>query len=279
MKVDCHTHLWKAEHWSAGMAGEAEIARGYPADITIREQDHWQAMEAVDRAIVFGLRASHSGLVVPNELIAAYVAQHPEKLIGFSSIDPWEGGYLDELHRSFEDMKFQGLKLAPIYQNCHPMDERLQPVYAYCEKRQIPIMFHQGTTFVRRAPLKYARPVQLEDVAIRYPDLKMVIAHMGHPWMDETIVLIRKQPNVYADISALYYRPWQFYSGLISAVEYGAAHKLLLGSDYPFTTPGETIARLREVNRTVGSSGLPRVPDEAIEALIERDTLALLGLS
>jgi len=279
MKVDCHTHLWKAEHWTDAMAKEAEIARGYPADITVREEDHWQAMQAVDRAIVFGFRAVHSGLVVPNDLIAAHVAQHPEKLVGFSCIDPWEKDYLDEMHRTFEDMNFKGLKLAPIYQNYHPMDERMQPVYAYCEKRGLPILFHQGTTFVRRAPLKYAQPAQLEDVAMRYPDLKMVIAHMGHPWVDETIVLIRKQPNLFADISALFYRPWQFYNSLMSAVEYGASHKLLLGSDYPYTTPGETITRLRNVNHIVAQSGLPQVPKEIIESLIERDTLALLGIS
>ncbi|MEN6604312.1 MAG: amidohydrolase family protein [Bryobacteraceae bacterium] len=279
MIVDCHTHLWKAEHWSEQMTKEAEIARGGPADVNVHEEDHWKAMQAVDRAIVLGFRASHVGLVVPNQVIAAYVAQHPEKLIGFASVDPHEPDYLDELHRCFEQWRFKGLKLAPIYQNYHPMDERMQPVYAYCEKHNIPIMFHQGTTFPRLAPLKYASPALLEDVAMRYPELRMVIAHLGHPWIDETIVLIRKQPNVYSDISALFYRPWQFYNGLVSAVEYGAAHKLLLGSDYPFTTPGETIVRLRNVNDTAGNSGLPRIPSDTIEALIERDTLGLLRLS
>jgi len=261
------------------MQKEAEIARGCPADIDIREEDHWAAMQAVDRAIVFGFRAPHSGLVVPNQFIAGYVAQHPEKLIGFTCIDPSESDYLDELHRSFEEWKFRGLKLAPIYQNYHPMDTRMKPVYEYCEKNEIPILFHQGTTFPRKAPLKYSFPVQLEDVALEYPGLHIVVAHMGHPWIDETVVLVRKQPNVYADISALYYRPWQFYNGMMSAVEYGAAHKLLLGSDYPFTLPGETISRLRDVNHVVGQSGLPHIPEKVIESLIERDTLALLGLS
>jgi predicted TIM-barrel fold metal-dependent hydrolase len=279
MKVDCHTHLWKAEHWTAEMAREAEIARGCPAEIDIREEDHWEAMQAVDRAIVFGFRAAHTGLVVPNELIARYVACHPEKLIGFACIDPNEADYLDQMHHCFEDLGFKGLKLAPIYQNYHVMDARMQPVYDYCERRGIPALFHQGTTFPRRAPLKYALPAQLEDVALAYPDLRIVIAHMGHPWMEDAIVLIRKQPNVFADISALYYRPWQFYNGLMCAVEYGAAHKLLLGSDYPFTKPGETICRLRAVNHVTGTSGLPQIPADVIESLIERDTLALLGIS
>jgi predicted TIM-barrel fold metal-dependent hydrolase len=154
----------------------------------------------------------------------------------------------------------------------------MQPVYAYCEKRGIPVLFHQGTTFPRRAPLKYAQPVHLEDVAMAYPELKIVIAHMGHPWTEETVVLIRKQPNVYADVSALFYRPWQFYNALVIAQEYGALHKLLLGSDFPFTTPGDTVVKLRAVNDITGSSGLPRVDADKIEQLIYRDTLGLLGL-
>ena len=106
----------------------------------------------------------------------------------------------------------------------------------------------------------------------------MVIAHLGHPWINETLVLIRKHRNLYADISALYYRPWQFYNALVAAMEYGVLHRLLLGSDYPFTTPLETIEALRVVNRMVENTNLPRIPEAAIEQMIHRDTLSLLGI-
>jgi len=278
MIVDCHTHLWQAGHWGPEITQEASLARGRPAQVDISESDHWAAMAPVDKAIVFGLRAVHVGLVVPNGFVASYVARHPEKLIGFASIDPHEPDYLDEMHRCFETMGMRGLKLGPVYQNYHPMDERMQPVYAYCQQRGIPVMFHQGTTFPRRAPLKYAHPLLLEEVALCYPELRMVIAHMGHPWVEDTVVLIRKQPHVYADVSALYYRPWQFYNALVAAVEYGAAHKLLFGTDYPFTTPAGSIAALRNVNH-IASPGMPRIPDEVVEGILHRDTLSLLGLA
>jgi len=278
MMVDCHTHLWKAEDWSEEMVREASIARGAPAQIEISEEEHWEAMKPVDRAIVFGFHSRHLGLVVPNDRIRAYVEKHPEKLIGFACLDPHEPDYLEEMEKVFLQEGFAGLKLAPIYQNFHPMDERMQPVYAFCEKHCIPVLVHQGTTFPRRAPLKYALPIQLEDVALQYPDLKIVIAHMGHPWVEDAVVLIRKQPNVYADISALYYRPWQYYNALMLAQEYGTGHKLLLGSDYPFTTPADTIAALRNVNHITGNSGLPRIKEELIEGLIERDVLKCLGI-
>jgi len=276
--VDCHTHLWKAEDWSEEMEREASIARGAPAQIDIAEDDHWAAMEPVDRAIVFGFHTKHLGLIVPNERVKAYVAQHPEKLIGFACLDPHEPDYLDEMEKCFLRDGFRGLKLAPIYQNFHPMDDRMMAVYAFCEKRGIPVLIHQGTTFPRRAPLKYALPIQIEDVALAYPDLKIVVAHMGHPWVEDAIVLIRKQPNVFADISALYYRPWQFYNALMLAQEYGTGHKLLMGSDYPFTTPADTIAALRKVNEITGNSGLPKITEKLTEGIIERDTIKLLGL-
>ena len=135
----------------------------------------------------------------------------------------------------------------------------------------LPIMFHQGTTFPRKAPLKYANPVLLEEIALRFPDLKMIIAHLGHPWEAETIVLIRKQPNVFSDISGLFYRPWQFYNSLRLAVEYGVVDKLLFGTDYPVATFEETVEGLHHVvpafprdaaasasRRPAGSDSVPR---------------------
>lgn len=277
--IDCHTHLWSHEDWSEEMIREASIARGAPADVDVKEEDHWAAMGCVEKAIVFGFHSRHLGLVVPNERIARYVARHPEKLIGFTCIDPHEPDYLEELERTLSLPEFRGLKLAPIYQNYHPMDPRMQPVYSYCERHGVPILFHQGTTFPRRAPLKYSLPIQLEDVALAYPELRIVIAHLGHPWVEDTIVLIRKQPHVYADLSALYYRPWQYYNAMILAQEYGVMHKLLLGSDYPFTTPADSIAALRNINHIIAGSGLPRVQAEAIEGILHRDTLALLRIA
>ena len=106
----------------------------------------------------------------------------------------------------------------------------------------------------------------------------MVIAHLGHPWIAETLVLIRKHRHLYSDISALYYRPWQFYNALVLAMEYGVLDRLLFGTDYPFTTPASTIEALRRVNSMVEGTNLPRIPLDRIEAMIHRDALSLLGL-
>jgi len=138
-------------------------------------------------------------------------------------------------------------------------------------------MIHQGTTFVRTGPLKYALPILLDDVAIEFPELRMIIAHLGHPWIADTLVLIRKHPHLYSDISALNYRPWQFYNALIMAKEYGVLDKILFGSDYPFTTLKRrfTVAQHQPLRRGHKSS---RLSGEEIERLIYSPTLTCLGL-
>jgi len=280
MIVDCHTHLWEVPgHVSQAFVDDANSrARGKPLDLHVPPERHWNAMQHVDKAIVFGIRAFHTGLTSPNEYIANYVAQHPDKLVGFAAVDPTVDNVNEMLTHSVDDLHLRGVKLGPIYQNFHPMDERVQPVYEFCQARNLPIMIHQGTTFPRNAPLKFSLPILLEDVAMQFPRLKMIIAHLGHPWISETIVLIRKQPNFFSDISALHYRPWQFYNALITAKEYGVMEKLLFGSDFPFTTPEATVEALHNFNQMVSGTNLPKLGSDDVDGLIHCPALKLLGL-
>jgi uncharacterized protein len=160
----------------------------------------------------------------------------------------------------------------------HPLDERYREIYAYCQKHGLPIMIHMATTFSSGTPLEYARPAHMDQVGMDYPDLKIVLAHLGHPWEGETISVIRRNANVFADVSALYYRPWQFYNSMRLVVEYHAEAKVLFGSDFPFTTTADSLSGFRRMNDVLASSGLPRIPEPVVEGIIQRDTLKLLGL-
>jgi predicted TIM-barrel fold metal-dependent hydrolase len=280
MIVDVHTHVWEeGTHISESFVRDARLAAGNPQlQIGVDLDAHWAAMAPVDRAIVLGFRARHVGVLVPNEYVAAYVGRHPEKLIGFCSIDPNDADALEQLDHAIDDLRLRGLKVAPIYQNVHPSDARFVALMERAEARGVPVLIHQGTTFCENVSLELANPVLLQPLALRFPRLRMVIAHMGHPWIAETLVLIRKHRHLYSDISALYYRPWQFYNALVTAMEYGVLDRLLFGTDYPFTTPAATLDALRRVNDMVAGTQLPRIPMDRIEALIQRDTLGLLGL-
>jgi predicted TIM-barrel fold metal-dependent hydrolase len=248
-------------------------------DIAVDLDKHWEAMQAVDRAVVLGFRARHVGVLVPNEYVAEYVGKHSERLIGFCSVDPQDPDAVDQLDHAVQDLKLRGLKMGPIYQNVAPTDSRFRRIMSRAEELQIPVLIHQGTTFCANVSLEIANPIQLQPLALEFPRLRLVIAHMGHPWINETLVLIRKNRNFYTDISALYYRPWQFYNALVSAMEYGVFDRLLFGSDYPFTTPESTMTALRKVNEMVDGTKLPRIPESKIEEMINRDTLDLLGIA
>lgn len=238
------------------------------------EEEHLEATKPADKVIVFNMAIAAN----PNDATAAFAKKYPERVIGFMGLDPKDPKVLDELDRCYYDLGLKGIKLGPIYQKFHPQDKRAYAIYARAQQLNLPIMFHQGATYPRKAPLKYANPILLEDVALDFPDLKMIIAHMGHPWFEETIVLIRKQPNVFADISGLFYRPWQFYQAMSLCYEYGRLDKLLFGSDYPIATTQETLDGLRRVNDIVEGTKLPRIPEEEIEGIIHRDSLKLLGI-
>jgi uncharacterized protein len=276
-----HTHVWeRPAHLGEEFIRDAQITAGAAySDIAVDLDEHWKAMAPVDRAIVLGFRARHVGVLVPNEYVAEYVGRHPEKLIGFCSVDPSDTDALQQLDDAVQRLRLRGLKVGPIYQNVHPSDERFVALMARAEALGVPVLIHQGTTFCANVSLELANPLLLQPIALRFPRLRLVIAHMGHPWIAETLVLIRKNRNFFTDISALYYRPWQFYNALVMAMEYGVLDRLLFGTDYPFTTPASTIDALRRVNAIAEGTNMPRIPEAKIEELIHRDSLALLGLN
>ena len=185
---------------------------------------------------------------------------------------------MQELERCHQQLGAVGVKLSPLYSGIHPNDSRCQEIYRYCVQHQLPVLFHVGTSFVGHTLLDYSRPIHFDAVAVDFPELRMVLAHLGHPWEGETIATIRRHPHVYADLSALYYRPWQFYNSMRLLVEYRADHKVLFGSDFPFAKTTASLTGVRNMNDVLAQSGLPAVPAQALEGIIHRDSLRLLGL-
>lgn len=279
--IDVHSHV--PTHRDRVPEDELVVNSAWRPDRAVTATTTWadyeEAFQDVDVSVAFTIARDRthvdSGL---NDAVAQFVAAAPDHRIGFLSIHPEVDGAEDELERARTDLGLKGVKLGPNYQVFDPLGEAALRVYELAERHGLPILFHQGASPVRDAPLRYAHPLLMDEVAIRFPELRIVMAHLGHPWQRETIVTIRKHPHVYADVSALFYRPWSFYEGLRLATEWGALDKLLFGSDFPIATPAETAAGLRAVNDPIAGTKLPPVPLEKIEELIARDPLPLLGL-
>ena len=280
MIVDVHSHAWAyPRHFNDDFRQQAKRARaGVEVDLTVRYEDYRANAAADTKTIVFGGKARLSGLWVEDEYVAQYVAAHPEALIGFLSVDPTQPGWERELEHGHKTLGLRGVKLLPMYAGFTPNDSRLDPLWGYATKNRLPVLLHTGTTFVAQAPLDCTLPRHIDRVAMRFPEVKIIMAHLSHPYEGECIATIRKHPNVYADVSALHYRPFQLYHSLMLVQEYGVWDKVLFGSDYPFTTVNASMDGIRKLNAMLEGTALPRLDVDAIERMIHRDSLPLLGL-
>ena len=280
MIIDAHSHAWRyPDHFQEDFRRQAIQARaGQEVDLTVKYSEYQDASPVEVRTIVFGGKARLSGLWVEDQYVADYVSAHPDSLIGFLSVDPTQKDWEKELYVGHQELGLKGIKLLPMYAGFMPDDSMLDSLWSYADEHALPVLLHTGTTFVSQALLAYTLPRNLDPVAIRYPEVKIILAHLSHPYEAECVAVIRKHPNVYADISALHYRPFQLYNSLMLVQEYGVWDKVLFGSDYPFTTVNETLAGLRNLNRMLDGTALPRLNESKIEEMISRKTLSILGL-
>jgi predicted TIM-barrel fold metal-dependent hydrolase len=278
MIVDVHSHCWpNPDCFSSSFKADARRMRVGEVDLVTRYEDYRASTGGEEVvSIVFGGKARLSGVWIDDEDVAAYVARDAGRMIGFMSLDPTQDGWQDEMHDGRERLGFRGIKLLPMYAGFYPQEERLDPLWRYASRHDLPVLLHTGTTFVSNAPIDCTLPRHLDAVAIRFPEVKIILAHLGHPYEGETVAVIRKHPNVYADISALFYRPWQLFHSLMLVHEYNVWEKLLFGTDFPVTTVGETVAGLRSLcDVRIDRFSLPR---QRVEELIQREALGPLGL-
>jgi predicted TIM-barrel fold metal-dependent hydrolase len=278
MVVDVHSHFWRPDDFSEDFRNQARRARNGDIDLTVRWEDYIASVENFAKAIVFGGKARLSGVWVPDDAVAEYVSQHPDELVGFLSLDPTQPGWQEELRRGHQDLRLKGVKLLPMYAGFRPSQPELNYLWEYAGQHNLPVLLHTGTTFIDRAPIECTLPRHLDDVATRFPDVKIILAHLSHPYEGECVAVIRKHPNLFADCSALHYRPFQLYHSLMLVQEYGVWDKVLFGTDYPFTTVSASIAGIRNLNGMLEGTHLPRLSDSKIEAMLNRESLKLLEI-
>lgn len=240
---------------------------------------HLAAAEPVSATFVLGFKSRYLGADIPNEKISAYMRTHPGRLIGFAGIDlTFPRAAVAELRRTKSDLGLAGLALAPAAQDFHPSCGAAMQLYAEAAGLGLPVLFHTGIFTTASTILEYARPMLLDEVAREFPELRIVIAHMGYPWVHETIALLAKHANVYAEISGLLAQPWQAYQALLSASQMGVISKLLFGSGFPSGSAAQCIEELYGINHLCQGTNLPPIPREQLRGIVERDALAALRI-
>jgi predicted TIM-barrel fold metal-dependent hydrolase len=273
--IDAHVHA--EAHGDHGDVGAA-AARYFGAEDTPGDLDGLAAYYRERRmaAVLFTVdeHLTDRGMV-PNDDVLAAAARHPDVLIPFVSVDPTRGtAALAEVDRLLATGAVRGFKLHPPLMRFSPDDRAVYPFYERVEAARLPLIFHTGHsgigTGVRGGGgirLKYGNPLPIDDVAVDFPDLPIVLAHPSFPWQDEAISICLHKPNVFIDLSG--WSPKYFSPTLVQYANTLLREKVLFGSDYPLITPDRW---LRDF------AALP-IRDEVRPLILKENAARLLGLA
>jgi len=237
-RVDVHLHLTR---WWPDLAHTA-----YRADLEYNSASLLEEMDAarIDFGLIIQIVESpdaEEALLESRTLGAASGG----RLRPVVTVDPTRGE--DAVRAAValweREPSIAAVKLFPGYLPFYPHDARLAPLYEFAHRRGVPVMVHQGDTLDRKGLVKFARPIELDEVAVRYSDVRFVLCHFGNPWVEEAAEVVYKNENVYADTSGLLAHPSAPYFErmveqcrrriLTAIVSIGSAERILYGSDWP----------------------------------------------
>ena len=228
-------------------------------------------------AVIFPVdsEAGTGEVPVGNEEVAELAADHADVLIPFASIDPWKGrGGARQARRLIEEHGVKGFKFHPSMQAFFPDDRHAYPLYEAIAEAGLPALFHSGQSGIGMGQpggagirLKYSNPIHLDDVAVDFPEMPIIIAHPSTPWQDEAIAVAMHKPQVYIDLSG--WSPKYFPPQLVHHANTLLKHKVLFGSDFPFITPERWISDFEQAG----------FRDEVKPLILKRNAARLLGLN
>ena len=211
------------------------------------------AAAGIDRSLLIAVRAGdlavRGSCEIEYERVAEVCAEHPDKFSGLAGVDPFRGmDGIYQLRHAVEELGFVGAHLYPHWFGLAPNDRRYYPYYAKCCELDIPIMMQVGHNLIysreRRLP-SVGRPITLDEVAIDFPDLKLIGIHIGVPWTDEMISMAWKHENIYIGADA--YAPKHWPPQLVHYLNSYGQDKVLFGTDWPVIDPERAMAEIRDM--------------------------------
>jgi uncharacterized protein len=278
--IDVHAHVETSDAGNDSLPEElrhaavkhfrGESARPTVADLAryYRERRMMAVVFTVDAEALTGQPR------IPNEEIMAAARDHADVLIPFASIDPHKGrSGVEEARRLIADHGVRGFKFHPNVQGFFPNDRLAYPFYEVIEDAGLPVLFHTGQSGVGSGlpggggiRLKYSNPMHVDDVAVDFPRLKIVLAHPSFPWQDEAISVALHKPQVCIDLSG--WSPKYFPPQLVHYANTLLREQVLFGSDYPFITPDRWLADFEALD----------IRPEVRPLILKENAVRLLGL-
>jgi len=272
--IDVHVHL---EHTGDATAADAAAKQYFGAGA----QADWTALADYYRSrkmacVVFTVDERITGRPqVSNDAVAEFAAKNADIAIPFASLDPNRGAdAVREAKRLVSEGLVRGLKLHPPLQQFFPNDRIAYPLYEVFAEARLPVLFHTGHSGIGTGMrggggirLKYGHPMPIDDVAVDFPDLPIIMAHPSFPWQDEAISVCLHKAQVYIDLSG--WSPKYFSPTLIQYANTLLKTKVLFGSDYPLLTPDRWMADFEKI----------AIKDEVRPLILKENAMRLFGLS
>jgi predicted TIM-barrel fold metal-dependent hydrolase len=218
-----------------------------------------------------------------NEAIAGVIRKYPQRFVGLCGHDPlraqWQGPL--ELKRRVEQDGFKGMKLYPPYYKFFPNDRDLDPLYRTASDIGAVLTFHTGWTPLERAPSKYGHPELLDDVAMRFPDLKINMAHAGGmSWWEEAVLVAARHRNMTMDISSWCgYPPWMLVQLLDMTRDLVGLDRMMYGSEHTLCPPAELIGLLLNINEFAAKQDVRPFDEADIEKMLGLNAARVYGIA
>lgn len=270
--IDTHVHV---EGRSEGNQA-AEAARKYFGDSGLGSQhmpEYYRSRNI--GCVVFSVDERLTGRPqASNDEVLAFAAENSDIMIPFVSVDPTRGpSAVDEAKRLIATGLVRGFKLHPPAQQFHANDRIAYRLYEVVAEARLPMIFHTGHSGIGTGMpggggirLKYGNPMEIDDVAVDFPDMPIIMAHPSFPWQDEALSVCLHKPQVYIDLSG--WSPKYFPANLVQYANTQLKKKVLFGSDYPFIPPDRWLEDFSKIG----------IRDEVRPLILKENAMRLLGL-
>ena len=208
------------------------------------------------------------GRKTTNEFVAGLVDRYPDFFIGFAGIDPYKGADgIAELRHALSDLGLRGVDHPPFLNDLYASDERCFPIYEVCVEFDVPVQIHTSFSFDPGVKMDLGHPRYIDEVAVRFPDLKIVCNHSGYPWVREMMAVAWRHPNVYIEISGAY--PKYLDPELVRFINTPIlSDKTLYGSSFFFLDYERCLKEINEIG----------LHDDVLEKITHTNASRLLGL-
>ncbi len=239
MVVDAHMHLIRKKNFDRETYRRLKLA--VPEDTPIEDLVGWLKEAGVARAVAMGQDMSRIWRTTFGEdYVLEVVRKYPDFFVGLASLEPLDPANrfnkpaFDYFEKAIEEYGFKGVLLTPPYGQYFSNDRNVYPFYEKAQDRGVVVQFHHSAQAgpAILAPTKYADMFRLNDIIVDFPDLKIVVEHIGYPWSEHLFILMANDPNLWTDLAMMYARPMKTVWSLVLAREYGVIDRVMYASDY-----------------------------------------------